>query len=173
MKSFLFFGMKRQKPPERKEKMPSTKTIEDFLIGTRVVFDLDGITVHGTVESAQLQKKLVDVKIYEPGHRSHCLIVSRAPETLFDAADDEGPSSYADLQRRVEGDSKVQSTISNIASAMDRLLERVETLEKDKGVLGAQVAELHSKLESFGAALAETQQKVSVLEAAALKSQSA
>lgn len=147
--------------------MPSTKTIEDFPIGTRVVFDLDGITVHGTVESAQLQKKLVDVKIYEPGHRSHCLIVSRAPETLVD----EGPSSYADLQRRVEGDSKVQSVI-------DRLLERVEALEKDKGVLGAQVVELHSEVAqmqvSFAAGLAETQQKVSVLEAAALnKSQSA
>lgn len=59
--------------------MASTK---DFPVGTPVTFNLDGIDVHGTVESIQLAKKLVDVKIYEPGHRQHCLIVSRAPETL-------------------------------------------------------------------------------------------
>jgi len=83
--------------------MENTKTIEDFPVGTKVVFDLDGITVHGTVESIQLGKKLVDVKIYEAGHRDHCRIVARAPETLYDATDDDGPD-VAGLESKPDGD---------------------------------------------------------------------
>jgi len=131
--------------------MTDTKTIEDFPVGTKVVFDLDGIKVHGTVESIQLGKKLVDVKIYEAGHRDHCRIVARAPETLYDAADDDdGPSSYADLQRRVEGDSKVQVVID----ALDRLLDRVEIIEQDVRKLQADVAGLESKPDGDQAASA-------------------
>jgi len=123
---------------------PSTKTVEDFPVGTQVIFDLDGLTVHGTVESIQLQKKLVDVKIYEPGHRSHCLIVSRAPEALYDAADDEGPSSYADLQKRVEG--RTNESVADLQSALSRLLARVESLESDVRDVLTAIGDLQSRI---------------------------
>jgi hypothetical protein len=62
-------AMKKGEPMEPK----------DFQIGDEVVTSVDNQEVHGVVESIQLQKNLVDVKIYQPGHRSHCLIVARPP----------------------------------------------------------------------------------------------
>jgi hypothetical protein len=142
---FGLFGIKKfqKAETERKREMTDTKTIEDFPVGTKVVFDLDGIKVHGTVESIQLGKKLVDVKIYEAGHRDHCRIVARPPETLYDAADDDGPSSYADLQKRVEGET--HESVRDLQGALSRLLERVEALEESVRSLQAKVALLESK----------------------------
>lgn len=50
---------------------------KDFQVGDEVLTSVDNQDVNGTVESIQLGKNLVDVKIYQPGHRSHCLIVAR------------------------------------------------------------------------------------------------
>ena len=52
---------------------------KDFSVGDAVTTMVNNVKVHGTVESIQLGKNLVDVKIYEPGHTHHCLIVARPP----------------------------------------------------------------------------------------------
>ena len=64
------------------EEMNEKKEVEKFEIGDAVITTVDNQEVRGVVESFQLQKNLVDVKIYEPGHRSHCLIVARPPSEV-------------------------------------------------------------------------------------------
>jgi hypothetical protein len=59
-----------------------TKAMEDFQIGDSVTTMINNVKVHGVVESIQLKAGLVDVKIYEPGNLSHCLIVARKPEDI-------------------------------------------------------------------------------------------
>jgi len=69
---------------------PETKEGEDvkdkeeveFKVGDAVTFEEGGQELHGTVESIQIKANLVDVKIYEPGHRKHCLITAVHPEAL-------------------------------------------------------------------------------------------
>jgi hypothetical protein len=56
--------------------------MEDFQIGDPVLLTINNVKVHGAVESIQAKANLIDVKIYEPGHTSHCLIVARAPEQI-------------------------------------------------------------------------------------------
>jgi len=56
--------------------------MEDFQIGDSVMIMVNNVKVHGVVESIQLKAGLVDVKIYEPGNLSHCLIVARKPEEV-------------------------------------------------------------------------------------------
>jgi hypothetical protein len=55
---------------------------KDFEVGDAVSIDVDGVKVSGTVVSIQIKAKLVDVRIHEPGHKSHCLIVARPPEQV-------------------------------------------------------------------------------------------
>jgi hypothetical protein len=56
--------------------------MENFQIGDRVLTTINNVKVHGIVESIQVKAGLVDVKIYEPGNLSHCLIVARKPEEI-------------------------------------------------------------------------------------------
>lgn len=66
---------------------------QDFQIGDEVIIAVDNVQVHGVVESIQVKANLIDVKIYEPGHRSHCLIVARPPEQV--AHDNKGKAQTA------------------------------------------------------------------------------
>lgn len=56
--------------------------MEDFQIGDSVTTMINNVKVHGVVESIQLKANLIDVKIYEPGNLSHCLIVARTPDQV-------------------------------------------------------------------------------------------
>jgi hypothetical protein len=56
--------------------------IEDFEVGQKVSVEDGDQELSGIVESIQLNAGLVDVKIYEPGHRSHCLIKAYRPEAV-------------------------------------------------------------------------------------------
>lgn len=165
---FDFFPRKRQTPQERETKMASAKTVDDFPVGTEVEFNLDGMDVHGTVESIQLAKKLVDVKIYEPGHRSHCLIVSRAPETLSEAGEGPGPSSYADLQKRVEGNALAQEMLSEIQAvsqdqgeAIDALTSRITAAESAASALASRVTSLESAVSMLQTRVTALEDKLS------------
>lgn len=46
----------------------------DWKIGDAVLVQDDGQSIRGVIESFQAKLGLIDVKIYEPGHRKHCLI---------------------------------------------------------------------------------------------------
>jgi len=90
--------------------------------------------VNGTVESIQLKAGLIDVKIYEPGHKSHCLIKSYPADavTVVDEHEEHGADSYAELQRRVEGERSARSNqelmevIKGMASAEDARLKSID-----------------------------------------------
>lgn len=144
--------------------MSTTHTMDDFQVGDKLVFDLEGIVVHGTVESMQLAKKLVDVKIYEPGHRQHCLIIARPPETLHFVDDEDapgsGPSSYADLQKRVEGDrlnKELLETIKGMAEHEDAQLKEI----------GPRIDDLASRVSAIEESLTKLAARLLVLETAA------
>lgn len=55
---------------------------KEFEVGEQVTTMVNNVKVHGVVASIQLQKNLVDVKIYEPGNTHHCLTVARPPEEV-------------------------------------------------------------------------------------------
>jgi hypothetical protein len=60
----------------------SEKETPEFEIGDAVMTTINNVKVHGVVESIQLKANLIDVKIYEPGNLSHCLIVARTPDQV-------------------------------------------------------------------------------------------
>jgi hypothetical protein len=76
--------------------------IEDFEVGQRVTVEDGDQELSGVVESIQLKAGLVDVKIYEPGHREHCLIKAYRPEavSVSDEPEDEKKKSRSQSQAR-------------------------------------------------------------------------
>ena len=55
---------------------------EDFKVGDQVTVEDGDMELSGVVESIQIKANLVDVKIYEPGHRKHCLIQAFPPSQV-------------------------------------------------------------------------------------------
>ena len=124
--------------------------IGDFAVGDKVVVEDGDQQLNGTVESIQVKANLVDVKIYEPGHRSHCLIKPFPPKAVTVVDEHESHSgSYAELQKRVEGsDSSLskmeicdflegivkdaESQMKSIGDSIAALTARVEALESKK-----------------------------------------
>ncbi len=124
--------------------------IEDFEVGEKVVVESGDQELNGNIESIQLKAKLVDVKIFEPGHPSHCLIKSFPPDavTVVDEHEPHGASSYAELQKRVEGKRSDMSNDS-LLSAIDKLAKeentRLQSIEESLAALAARVEALESK----------------------------
>lgn len=53
-----------------------------FEVGDKVEVVESGQGCSGTVESIQDKLKMIDVRIFEPGHPKHCLIVSFPPDQV-------------------------------------------------------------------------------------------
>jgi hypothetical protein len=56
---------------------------DELEIGDEVTVEEGGQDLHGVIESFQINARLIDVKIYEPGHRKHCLIQAFSPDQVF------------------------------------------------------------------------------------------
>jgi hypothetical protein len=110
--------------------------LEDFQVGDKVVTMVNNVKVHGDVQSIQLQKKLVDIKIYQPGHTHHCLIVARPPAeiTLADDVEEEPDGTtitLSDEDMKVFADG-IDNRFSTMSDRVTELETRIEALEGKK-----------------------------------------
>jgi hypothetical protein len=112
--------------------------LEDFQVGDKVVTMVNNVKVHGDVQSIQLQKKLVDIKIYQPGHTHHCLIVARPPAeiTLADDAAEESDGTDVNLvlsKEDMEGFAdEIDNRFSTMSDRVASLEARIDALEGKK-----------------------------------------
>jgi hypothetical protein len=121
--------------------------MSEIKIGDSVVFNLDGVKVHGTVESEQVKKNLVDVKIYQPGHRSHCLIVARPPDTLTLADEDddeENAHSIFDISK-----DDLDKFAEYVKGKLDSFSPRLESFEGKLHELTESLAALTARLDGI------------------------
>src|ERR1700676_1600652 len=98
---------------------------QDFHVGDKVITMVNNVKVHGDVQSIQLQKQLVDIKIYQPGHTHHCLIVARPPAEITMAADDHDPVPIDPLEGLTKDDLRqfAEHVDERITSFNDHFLE--------------------------------------------------
>jgi len=134
-------------------------TVEDFAVGDKVVTAINNVKVHGDVESIQLAKNLVDVKVYEPGNPSHCLIVSRPPDQVT-LANDEPDQPAAGAPGLSEQDFKVFA---------DAVEQRFSALEGRASNLGTNVSSLVSRVASLETSVSSLTSRVTSLESAVAK----
>jgi hypothetical protein len=119
--------------------------LEDFQVGDKVVTMVNNVKVHGDVQSIQLQKKLVDIKIYQPGHTHHCLIVARPPAEITLADDVEEESDGTTLGPSEEELRAFADAIDNRFSTLSDRVATLETLPSALSALQARVDELEGK----------------------------
>lgn len=138
----------------------------NFEQGDEVLVMEEGREVSGRVESVQLKPAVkIDVRLNDPGHRRHGLIIAFNPDevSLADEAGTAGAGSYAELQRRVEGERTSRSN--------QELLEVIKGMATQEsaalGKMGLSVADLVARvevLETFPSALSALQSRVDALE---------
>ena len=97
----------------------------EYEVGQKVATTVNNVKVHGTVESIQKGKNLVDIKVYQPGHTHHCLIVARPPAEITMAADDHDPVPIDPLEGLTKDDLRqfAEHVDERITSFNDHFLE--------------------------------------------------
>ena len=139
--------------------------MQEFEVGDPVLV-MDGENeVSGRVESIQLKPAhKIDVRIYDKSSKRHGTVVAFDPSdvSLGEKEADEGASSYAELQKRVEGErssrtnqellsvvkgmaEKENAALKKLEDAITALTERVATLE----TLPSALSELHARVDAL------------------------
>ena len=134
----------------------------DVKIGDQVLTQINNVKVHGTVESIQLAKNLIDVKIYEPGNPSHCLIVARPPEQVTLASDDQEQSSTAAGQSGIT-EADIQSLVDLFTKKIEEIEARIAPMES----LPSAISSFSSRVGSLETSVSSLSSRVAALEAAA------
>jgi hypothetical protein len=140
---------------------------KSFEQGDEVLVMEEGREVSGRVESVQLKPAVkIDVRLNDPGHRRHGLIIAFNPDevSLADEAGSRGPTSYEALQRRVEGERTSRSNQELLEVIKGMATQESAALSK----INLSVADLVARvvvLETLPSALSALQARVDALEA--------
>lgn len=115
-----------------------------FEVGDKVEVVESGQACNGTVESIQDKLKLVDVRIFEPGHPKHCLVVS-FPADQVDLVE-EGKKDH-----ETEGEKLSKEDLYRFSDHVDNsfkaLNERIAELETTMTSLETRLASVEKKNE--------------------------